>query len=115
MDVRTMLFAAVGCLVALMHLVVIRVVLLFFPSVAVEAPVLEITTVTVGLRLLLCAPEAALLLRAVVIYVRLASVVLPIVRVLTLVTHVALHLVIERAPDRLKVEHVKVSILLHLV
>ena len=110
-----MFFAAVGRLIALMNLVVIRMVLLFFPSVAVDAPVLEVATVTVGLCLLLCAPETALFFRAVVIDVRLPSVVLPIVRVFTLVTHVALHLVIERAPDRLKVEHVKVGILLHLV
>lgn len=46
---------------------------------------------------------------------RLASVVLPIVRVLTLVSLVALHLFIKRAPDCLKMEHVEVGILLHLV
>ena len=35
--------------------------------------------------------------------------------ILTLVTHVALHLVVEGAPDCLEVEHVEVGVLIHLV
>ena len=35
--------------------------------------------------------------------------------ILALVSHVALHLVVEGAPDCLEVEHVEVGILLHLV
>ena len=46
---------------------------------------------------------------------RLAPVVLPIVRVLTLITLVAPHLVVEWAPNRLEVEHVEVIVLLHAV
>ena len=46
---------------------------------------------------------------------RLPPIVLPVVGILALVSHVAPHLVIERAPNRLEVEHVEVTVLLHLV
>ena len=115
MVVRTVLFLAVLGAVALMHLVVVRMVLLFFPAVAVDASILQITAVTVRLCLLFGAPEAALLLAGVLVLVGLAAVVLPVVRVLALVAHVALHLVVEGAPHRLEVEHVEVSVLLHAV
>ena len=44
---------------------------------------------------------------------RLASVVLPVVRVFALDTLVASNLVVEGAPDSLEVEHIEVVILLH--
>jgi hypothetical protein len=113
--VRAVLLLAAGVAVALCNLVVIRVVLFFFPAVAVHASVFQVAAVAVRLCLLLCAPEPTLLLRRIVIHVRLAPVVLPIVSVLTLVPLVAPHFVVERAPDRLEMEHVEVSILLHLV
>lgn len=46
---------------------------------------------------------------------RLAPVVLPVMRVLTLITHVALHFVVKGAPNRLKMEHVEVCVLFHTV
>ena len=46
---------------------------------------------------------------------RLAPVILPVVRVLALIALVAAYLVVERTPDSLEVEHVEVVILLHAV
>lgn len=46
---------------------------------------------------------------------RFAPEILPIVSILTFVSHVTTHLVIKRAPDSFEMEHIKVSILLHLV
>ncbi len=90
-------------------------VLLFFPAMAVNTPVLQVAAITVGFSLLLRGPELTLLLRRVFIQVRLAPEVLPVVSILTLVTHVTTHLVVKRAPDSFEMEHIKVSILLHLV
>ena len=42
---------------------VARMILLFFPAMAVNTPVLQVTAVTVGFGLLLRGPEVALLLR----------------------------------------------------
>ena len=115
MIVWAVLLLAAGIAVALCHLVVIGVVLFFFPAVAVHASVLQVTAVAVRFCLLLCAPEPTLLLCRIVIHVRLAPVVLPIVSILALVPLVTPHFIVEWAPDRLEVEHVKVRILLHLV
>ncbi len=90
-------------------------VLLFFPAMAVNTPVLQVAAITVGFSLLLRGPELTLLLRRVFIQVRLAPEVLPVVSILTLVTHVTTHLVVKRAPDSFEMEHIKVSILLHHV
>lgn len=46
---------------------------------------------------------------------RLAPVILPVVRVLALIALVAAYLIVERTPDSLEVEHVEVVILLHAV
>ena len=108
-----MLLLAIRYVFASGYLVVLRVILLFLPPVAVHAAVFQVTPIAVRPRLLLSAPKPALPLRRVFVYVWLAPVVLPIVRILTLVPHVAPHFVIERAPDRLKVEHVEVCVLLH--
>lgn len=110
-----MFFSAADVTVALADSEVVWMVLFLLPAVAVHAPVLQVAAIAVSLCLLLGRPESALLLVRVLIEMRLASVVLPIVCVLALVTHVAPQLVIERAPDSLEMEHVEVGILLHLV
>lgn len=56
-----MLFLAIDATVALTDPVVVRMVLLLFPSVAVYAAILQVTPVAVGLCLLFGAPEATLL------------------------------------------------------
>ena len=57
----------------------------------------------------------ALLPSRVLVDVRLAAEVLPVVGVLTFITHVTPHLVVERAPDSLEVEHVEVIVLVHFM
>ena len=115
MVVRAVFLSTMRCIVALVHLVVVRMVLLLFPAVAVDAAILEVAAIAVGLRFLLRAPELTLLLGRVLVNVRLPPIVLPVVGILALVSHVAPHLVIEGAPNRLEVEHVEVTVLLHLV
>jgi len=115
MIVWAVLLLAVSAAVAGSDLVVIRVVLLLLPSVAIDATILQVAPVRVSPRLLLSAPKAALFLGRVLVYVGLAPVVLPIMRIFTLVTHVTAHLVIEWTPDSFEVEHVEVRVLLHPV
>ena len=90
------------------HLVVIWVVLLLFPSVAVYAAVLQVASITIGSCFLLSAPEAALFPGRILIHVRFTPEVLPVVRVLALISHVTLLLVVEGAPDGFEVEHIEV-------
>lgn len=113
--VWAVLLATICRVVARVDLVIVRVVLLLFPAVAVETAVLQVTSIAVGLRLLLGAPEAALLPRGILVDVRASPEVLPVVRILALVTHMTAHLIIEGTPGRLEVEHVEVGIRLHLV
>ena len=56
-----------------------------------------------------------LLPRRILVDVRLAPEVLPVVGVLTFITHMTPHLVVEGAPDSLEVEHVEVIVLLHFM
>lgn len=102
-------------IVAFVDAEVVRMILLLLPAVAVHTAVLEITAIAVSSSLLFRTPEAALLSARVLVYVRLSAIVLPVMRVLALITHMASHLVIERAPYRLEVEHVEVIVLIHLV
>ena len=95
--------------------VVVKVVLFFFPAVTILASVFKLTPVRVCLSLLLGAPELALILATVLVYVGLPSEVLPVVRVDTLVPEVVFALLIEGAPYCLKVEHVEVCISFHVV
>ena len=95
------------------HFVVIRVVLFLFPAMTIYTAVLQVAAITVVFCLLLSAPKAALLLWQILVLVRLAPIVLPIVRVFALVTHMTSDFVIEWAPDSLEVEHVEVRVLLH--
>lgn len=104
---------AVGTTITLVDPVVVWVVLSFLPAVTVDAAVLKVTPITVGLRLLFSAPEAALLSGRVLVDVWLASEVLPVVCIFTFVALMTLYLVIEGAPDRLEVKHVEVGVLLH--
>ncbi len=46
---------------------------------------------------------------------RFAPEILPVVSILTFVSHVTTLFVVKRAPDGFEMEHIKVSILLHLV
>ena len=114
-EVRTMFFTAADVTVALADFEVVWMVLFLLPAVAIYAPVLQVTAVAVSLCLFLCRPESTLLLVRVLIDMRFATVVLPVMCVLTLVTHVAPQLIIKGAPDSLEMKHVEVSILLHLV
>ena len=52
----------------------------------------------------------ALLARRILVDVRLAPEVLPVVGVLTFITHMTPHLVVKGAPDSLEVEHVEVHV-----
>lgn len=101
--------------VALMHPVIIRMVLLFLPAVTMHATVFKVTAVAVSSGLLFCTPETTLLLADILVNVWLAAIVLPVMRILTLIAHMTPHFVIERTPDCLEVEHVEVIILLHLM
>ena len=56
-----------------------------------------------------------LLPRRILVDVRLAAEVLPVVGVLTFITHVTPHLVVERAPNSLEVKHIEVIVLLHFM
>ena len=114
-EVRTMFFSAADVTVALTNSEVVWMVLFLLPAVAIYAPILQVAAIAVSLCLFLGGPESALLLVRVLIEMRFASVVLPVMCVLTLVTHVAPQLIIKGAPDSLEMEHVKVSIFLHLV
>ena len=51
----------------------------------------------------------------ILVDVRLAAEVLPVVCILTFITHVAPNLVVERAPDSLEVKHIEVIVLLHFM
>ena len=113
--VRAVLLLAFDSAIALLDLVMNWMILFFFPAVTVHASVLKVTAVAISFCLLLGAPELTLLFCGIIVDVRLASKVLPIMSVLTLVPLMAFYFVVERAPDCLEVEHVKVSILLHLM
>ena len=113
--VWTVFFAAIRRVVACVDSVVVRMILLLLPAMAVETAVLQVAPIAVSLRLFFGAPEAALFSRGVLVDVWASPKVLPVVGIFTFVTHVTAHLVIERTPGRLEVEHVKVGIPLHLV
>ena len=98
-----------------MYPVVIRMIFLLFPAMAIPTSILQLASIRVSLCLFLRIPELALLSAFIVKQVRLASEVLPVVRILTLVSLMFLVLVVERTPDCLEMEHVKVRVLLHFV
>ena len=82
---------------------------------AILASILQLASIKVSLGLFLGFPEFALIFAFVIVQARLASEVLPVVCVLTLVALMILVLIIERAPDCLEMEHVEVCILLHFM
>ena len=113
--VRTMLLLALRCAVTLMDFVVVWVVLFLLPAVAVNTAILEVAAISIDPCFFLGGPKVALLPGRILVDVRLAAEVLPVVGILTLITHVAPHLVVERAPDSLEVKHVEVIVLLHFM
>ena len=110
-----MLLLALSDAVTLMDFVVVRVVLFLLPSVAVNTAVFKVTAISIDPCFFLGGPKVALLSRRILVDVRLAAEVLPIVGILTFITHVAPHLVVERAPDCLEVKHIEVIVLLHFM
>ena len=90
-------------------------IFLLLPAVAVKTAILQFAPIKVRPRLLLGAPEFALLATVVLIYVRLAPKVLPIVSIFALISVMVPALLIERTPHCFKVEHVEVIVLLHVV
>ena len=113
--VWTMLLLALRCAVTLMDFVVVWVVLSLLPAVAVNTAIFEVAPVGIDPRFFLSGPKVALLPGRILVDVRLAAEVLPVVSILTLISHVAPHLVVERAPDSLEVKHVEVIVLLHFM
>ena len=101
--------------IAFMHSIIFRMVLLLLPAVTVHATVLKVAAIAVSFSLLFGAPVAALLLARILVDVRLAAVVLPIMSVFALIAHVATHFIIEWAPNCLEMKHVEVIVLVHLV
>ena len=110
-----MLLLALSDAVTLMDFVVVRVVLFLLPSVAVNTAVFKVAAISIDPCFFLGGPKVALLRRRILVDVRLAAEVLPIVGILTFITHVAPHLVVERAPDCLEVKHIEVIVLLHFM
>lgn len=113
--VGTVYLVTCGARLALIHPKVVTVVLLFLPAVTVATAVLQLAPVTIRLRFLLRRPKLALLFTFVFVQVRLPPIILPIMRILTLVSLMTLRFVIEWTPDCLEVEHVEVGIRFHLV
>lgn len=108
--VRTVRFLALGSLAAGVHLVVQGVILLLLPPVAELAAVLAPAPVSISLHEVLSLPLRALL-PLVLIEMRLAAEVLPIVRIYTRVSRV--RRVRVGAPHCLEVKHVEIRRLLH--
>ena len=94
---------------------VVLVVFLLLPAVRIPAPILHLAAFPVELDLLVPVPELARLLGVVIEVMGLASEVLPVVRVHTLLTVVFSGLSVERAPDCFEMEHVEVVIMFHFV
>ena len=113
--VRTMLLLALRCAVTLMDFVVVWVVFFLLPAVAVNTAIFEVAAIGIDPCFFLSGPKVALLPGRILVDVRLAAEVLPVVGVLTFITHMTPHLVVEGAPDSLEVEHVKVIVLLHFM
>lgn len=97
---------------ALTGLIVAWVVLHFLPPVTLAAPILQFAAIFIGLSILLGGPGFTLGL-PILIEVRLASKVLPVMRVKTLVSLVIL--VAEGTPHGLEVKQVKVDVALHFL
>ena len=110
-----MFFAALRGRLAFIHLEIVRMIFLLLPAVAVQTAVLQLAAIKVRPRLLLGAPELALLPTVVLIDVRLAPKVLPIVSILALIPVMVPAFLIEWTPHCLKVEHVEVIVFLHVV
>ena len=81
----------------------------------ISTSVFQLTPIEICFCLFFCVPELALLSSFIFKEVRLASEVLPVMCIFTLITLVVLVLIIERAPDCFEVEHIEVGVLLHLV
>ena len=113
--IRAVLFLTVRQQIAFLHFIVVRVILKLLPAVTIDASIFEITSICISFCLLLGRPETALILSLVLEEMRLAPVVLPVVSIWTLISLMTAGLVIKRAPDCLKVEHVEVVVLLHLM
>lgn len=110
--VRAVGFCALVPVSAVVELVVVRVVLLFFPSVTVRALVLVGAPVLVGTYVLSRSPVWTLLF-GVLIKLGLSPIVLPVVGKHTDIPLVLSFIV--RTPHRLKVEQVKVNIFVELI
>ena len=110
-----MLLLALRCAVTLMDFVVVWVVLSLLPAVAVNTAIFEVAPIGIDPCFFLSGPKVALLPRRILVDVRLAAEVLPVVSILTLISHVTPHLVVERAPDSLEMKHVEVIVLLHFM
>lgn len=92
---------------AWIHLVIQRMILLFFPAVAGTAPIFILTTIRIRSDEVIDLPVLAELL-LVGEYLRLAAKVLPVV---SIDTPFFVMVVAPRAPYRLEVEHIEVWIL----
>ena len=110
-----MVSVTVWQLVTEASLIVVLVVFLFLPPVRMAAPVLHLAALPVELDLLVPVPELAWLLGVVLEDMGLASEVLPIVSVHTLLAVVLSGLGVEGAPDCFEMEHVEVIVMFHLV
>jgi len=91
---------------------IVRMVFLFFPAMAVAAPILQPAPIIIREQVLFCVPVLALLFRIVELE-RFSPEILPIMRVHTDFAFVVF--VGEGAPDCLKVEHVEVGVALQVV
>ena len=100
---------------AFVGFVIVRMVFLFFPTMTIFTSVFQLTSIEICFSLFFCVPELALLSAFILKKMWLASEVLPVVRILALIPLMALVLIVERAPNCLEVEHIKVRVLFHLV
>ena len=105
MKVRTVRLLARFSLSASVHLVVHRVILLFFPTVRESASILVFTPVRIGLYEMLGLPQRALF-SIVFKDMRLPSEILPVVGVHTDIS--CMRSITVRTPYCLEVEHVEI-------
>mmetsp|Transcript_7054 Transcript_7054/g.5302 ORF Transcript_7054/g.5302 Transcript_7054/m.5302 type:complete len:284 (-) Transcript_7054:950-1801(-) len=111
MEIWTVNLCAVLSVLARIQLIVIWMILLFFPPMRMLASILQFASVCVGRDKIFCFPVGALIL-AIVEQMWLSAEVLPVVGVVALGLVVFL---VEGAPFGLEVEHVEVGVLLHEV
>ena len=97
---------------ALLHPIVERMVLLLLPAVAATTSVFKFASILIGFCIFLCLPGLTLVF-AVIVKVRLASKVLPIMCIDTNLPLVVL--ITDWAPNSFEVEHVKVRVPLNLI